>query len=118
MPINVSRFSSALLAIGVVAGFQASAIAQPTNSTFADRFEQAFFKSDPNFYQNRDWGRQFDWLLGTNGFSDNEINRDAQRVNDLYHAQLEAQTASDPVIRTRDLPNPYKTSILESNTLK
>jgi len=118
MPINFNRFRSLLLALGVVAGFQASAIAQPTAPTLADRFEQTFFTSDPNFYQNRDWGRQFDWLFGTNGFPENEIQRDAERTNKLYRAGLEQLGSSDPVIRTRDLPNPYGSSVLESNNLK
>ena len=118
MPIKFNRFSGILLAIGAVAGFQTSAIAQPTNPTLADRLEQTFFTSDPDFYQNRTLGRQFDWIFGTNGFPDNEIQRDAKRTNDLYRSALEQQTSSDPVVRTRDLPNPYKSSILESNRPK
>jgi hypothetical protein len=118
MLINFNRFRSLLLAIGVVAGFQAGAIAQPTNPTLADRFEQTFFTSDPNFFRNRDWGRQFDWIFGTNGFPENEIHRDAERINKLYRTALEQQGSSDPVVRTRDLPNPYRTSVLESNILK
>ncbi|MGL4621029.1 hypothetical protein [Chroococcidiopsis sp.] len=115
MPIKFNCFSGILLAVGVVAGFQASAIAQPSNHTLADRFQQTMFTSNPNFFQNRSFGRQFDWLLGTNGFPDNEINRDAKRTDDLYRTALEQQVSSDPVIRTRDLPNPYRTSVLESN---
>jgi len=118
MPIKFNRFSSIWLAIGVVAGFQANAIAQPSNRTLADRFEQAMFTSNPDFFQNRSFGRQFDWLLGTNGFPENEIQRDAKRANILYRTGLEQQVSSDPVIRTRDLPNPYETSILESKNLK
>jgi hypothetical protein len=118
MPIQFNRFSSVLLAIGVVAGFQANAIAQPTDPTLADRLEQEYFTSDPDFYQNRTWGRQFDWLLGTNGFPENEIHRDAQRTNQLYRSALAQQGSSDPVIRTRDLPNPYRSSILESEPLE
>jgi hypothetical protein len=115
MPIKFNRFSGVLLAIAAVAGFQASAIAQPNDPTLADRMEQAFFTSDPDFYENRTVRRQLDWMFGTNGFPENEIQRDAQRTSDLYRSALELQGSSDPVIRTRDLPNPYKTSILESN---
>lgn len=115
MPIKFNRFSAFLLAIAAVSGFQASAIAQPSDRTFADRYEKALFISNPDFFQNRSFGRQFDWLLGTNGFPDNEINRDTKRANNLYQAGLERQASSDPVIRTRDLPNPYRTSVLEFN---
>ncbi|MDV2996589.1 MAG: hypothetical protein N4J56_006243 [Chroococcidiopsis sp. SAG 2025] len=114
MPIKFNRFSGILLTLGIIAGFQANAIAQPSNHTLADRFQQAMFTSNPDFFQNRSFGRQFDWLLGTNGFPDNEINRDAKRTDDLYRTALEQQVSSDPVIRTRDLPNPYGTSVLES----
>ena len=62
--------------------------------------------------------RQLDFILGIgspkNSFVDNEINADTRAVTILYKDELLKQGSSDRVIRTRDLPNPYDTSILQS----
>lgn len=113
--------SSVLVIMVAVTGFHAAAYAKPTSSnqskadeTLSETFERTFFANDSSFYRNRSLGRQLNWMFGFNGFTDNEINRDAARVHDLYRSSLKRQTASDPVIRTRDLPNPYETSISSS----
>lgn len=120
MPIFRS-LSSVLVIMVAATGFHAAAIAQPTSSTqpkadetLAETFEQTFFANDPTFFRNRSLGRQLNWMFGFNGFTENEINRDAAQVHDLFRSSLKQQTASDPAIRTRDLPNPYETSILSS----
>ena len=116
-----SRLSSVLVMVVAATGFHSSAIAQPASSTqpkpdetLAETFERTFFTNDLTFFRNRSLGRQFNWIFGFNGYTENEINRDAARVDDLYRSSLKRQTSSDPVIRTRDLPNPYETSILAS----
>lgn len=121
MRINFSYLSSLLIVIAATAGLNPAAIAQPAsstqpkpNETLAETFNRAFFGSDRDFFTNRSLRRQLDWIFGTNGFPENEIHRDSKRVHNLYQAALERQVSSDPPIRTRDLPNPYATSILTS----
>ena len=115
MRINFNRLGSVLVIIVAATGFHGSAIAQTkANETLGDAFERTYFNSDPNFFQNRSFKRQLNWMFGINGFPDNEINRDAALIHKLWQASLKQQTSSDPVIRTRDLPNPYNTSILSS----
>lgn len=115
MRINFNRLGSVLVIIVAATGFHPPAIAQTkANETLGDAFERTYFNNDPNFFQNRSFKRQLNWMFGINGFPDNEINRDAAQIHDLWQTTLIQQTASDPVIRTRDLPNPYNTSILSS----
>lgn len=116
-----SSLGGLLLFFTAISGFHAQAIAQPNkpiepraNETIAEAFNRAYFQESPDFYRNRSFKRQLDWMFGSNGFVDNEIIRDAEHVNNLYEAVLEQQVSSDPPIRTRDLRNPYETSILSS----
>jgi hypothetical protein len=118
-----------LLAAGIA--FPSVAFAQtetPRTETTSDVFERAFFSHDRNFYENGSLKRQLDSLLGSGSsfggsFPENEIARDAELVNTLYHDVLTQQVGNDPYIRTPDLPNPYDTSLimsprLNSNKLK
>ncbi len=84
-----------------------------------ETIEKAFFKNDPNFYQNNSLKRQVDFLLGPgslfrHSFPESEIARDAELVNQVYEDLLQKQVGSDPYIRTPDLPNPYNSSLLLS----
>lgn len=110
-----------LIIVAATTGFGGMVIAQPVssiqpkaNETLSETFNQAFFANDPDFFRNRSFKRQLEWMFGANGFIENEIARDAEDVDNLYEGALEKQAASDPTIRTRDLPNPYETSILAS----
>ncbi|MBE9000406.1 hypothetical protein [Nostoc sp. LEGE 12447] len=118
-----------LLAAGIA--FPSVAFAQtetPRTETTSDVFERAFFSHDRNFYENGSLKRQVDSLLGSGSsfggsFPENEIARDAELVNTLYHDVLTQQVGNDPYLRTPDLPNPYDTSLimsprLNSNKLK
>ncbi|MEH2350507.1 MAG: hypothetical protein V7K55_21395 [Nostoc sp.] len=109
-----------LLAAGII--FPSVAFAQtetPKTETTSDVFERAYFSHDRNFYENGSLKRQLDSLLGSGSsfggsFPENEIARDAELVNTLYHDVLTQQAGNDPYIRTPDLPNPYDTSLMMS----
>lgn len=88
----------------------------PRGQTIPDRFEQAFFSNDRDFYQNRSTVRQFNYMFGPgiiirNAFPDNEIARDGRAVNEVYREVLSRQLASGPLIRTADLPSPFNQSV-------
>ena len=114
------KITGVLIVIAAAGSFQGAVIAQqssstqPTDETLADTFERTFFKNDPNFFRNRSLGRQLNWMFGVNGFVENEINQDAAELHDLLRTSLKRQNSSDRVIRTRDLPNPFNSSILSS----
>ncbi|MEH2139721.1 hypothetical protein [Nostoc sp.] len=109
-----------LLATGIIFPSVASAQTEtPKTETTSDVFERAYFSHDRNFYENGSLKRQLDSLLGSGSsfggsFPENEIARDAELVNTLYHDVLTQQAGNDPYIRTPDLPNPYDTSLMMS----
>ncbi len=121
MGLNCKTLSGALVFFATI-NFTAVATAQtatPSYETPNEVFERAFFKNDPNFYGNQTLQRQIDWIVGPgslfrNSFPENEIARDAELVNTVYHDILNQQVSRGPYIRTPDLPNPYNTSLLMS----
>lgn len=127
MGLKFNSLASALVIFTAI-GTGSTAMAQtlPTNEyyqseTLADRFEEAFFTRDKEFQENRSFGRQLDFLFGFGSFDtsfvDNEINADTKEITVLYKEALLQQNSSTPAVRTRDLPNPYNTSILQSPTV-
>ena len=126
MRVRFRSLTGVLFFFAVATGFPFAAVAEPTssslpfgNETMSETFNRAFFTNDPEFFRNRSFGRQLGFILGIpssrgNSFPENEITRDAEVADVLYQDGLEQQVSSGPIIRTRDLPNPYQTSILRS----
>ncbi|MFN6513691.1 MAG: hypothetical protein RMY29_004195 [Nostoc sp. CreGUA01] len=125
MGIKLKTFGGLLMLLATGIAFPSVVAAQtetPKSETTSDVFEQAFFRHDRNFYENGGLKRQLDSFLGTGSgfggsFPENEIARDAQLINTLYHDVLTQQASNDPYIRTPDLPNPYDTSLMMSPRL-
>lgn len=93
--------------------------AEPYNwNPNADSFNNAFFKSSGDYFQNTSLHGYFGDYLGIgspsgfNAFPENETHRDASRIHGLYRNLMEQQSSNDPVIRTPDLPNPFSSSVL------
>jgi hypothetical protein len=120
--IKFQTFGSLLMLLATGIAFPSVASAQtetPKTETTSDVFERAYFRHDRNFYENSSLKRQLDSFLGSGSgfggsFPENEIARDAQLLNTLYHDVLTQQVGNDPYIRTPDLPNPYDTSLMMS----
>ncbi|MCT7993585.1 hypothetical protein [Laspinema olomoucense] len=104
-------------AIGVLALLGASvvgapeAVAQSQPGSIAEQFERAFFRSSDTFYQNRSIFDQIGTYLLPMTYPERDAERDAERVHKLYESVLQVQTSSDPLIRTRDLTNPFNESL-------
>jgi hypothetical protein len=82
----------------------------------ADVFVEVLEFESENFFENRDFGSQIEFLLGPGpidraSFPELEITRDAFLLDLVYRDLLAEQVASDPIIRTPDLANPYGTSL-------
>ena len=99
----------ALLGASVVVASEAVAQSQPR--TISEQFERAFFRSSDTFYQNRSIFDQISFYLLPMTYPERQAERDAERVNRLYRSVMEVQTSSDPIIRTRDLTNPFNESL-------
>ncbi|RCJ25053.1 hypothetical protein A6S26_17835 [Nostoc sp. ATCC 43529] len=125
MGIKLKTFGGLLMLLAAGIAFPSVVAAQtetPKSETTSDVFERAFFRHDRNFYENGSLKRQLDSFFGAGAsfggsFPENEIARDAQLVNTLYHDVLTQQAGNDPYIRTPDLPNPYDTSLMMSPRL-
>lgn len=126
MSLNRS-LTSLLFIVATGMAFPSAATAQSASSnapsnyeTTAEAFERGFFRNDRTYFDNRSFGRQFDFIFGIgssnkNSFIENEIHGDTELLDVLYKDALEQQVSSDPIVRTRDLPNPYETSTTFSN---
>lgn len=122
MGIKWQGFGGLLVLLVTSTAFPVVAVAQMQTDNYettSDSFERAYFRHDPNFYDNGSLQRQVDSLVGPGGnfgttFPDNEIAKDAELVNTLYRDVLTQQAMNDPYLRTPDLPNPYDTSLLMS----
>jgi hypothetical protein len=134
MRMQFTNLMGALVLAGTASMFASCAIAQEAELTpvvvpasantpsIPEAFDRAATRSSGNVYTNVTFRRQLELILGfgtssLNSFADNEALRDARRVEILYKEVLEQQSASDPVLRTPDLANPFNTTLrsLRSN---
>lgn len=78
-------------------------------------FQKAFNYESGNFFRNQSLGGRLKLIFGVaeplerSSFPENEISRDAQLL-DIFYQDYMQQIGNDP-IRTRDLENPYSTSV-------
>ena len=112
MPILVATMAASLFAQRASAQDQS----EPP-ITVTDAFERALYNKSGNLYDNASIWRQFNLIFGvgsfpTGSFPDNEDRRDGENLEELYQELMHQQVSSDPIIRTRDLKNPYSSSVL------
>lgn len=119
MKLRFGSLISVLVLVSTATGFPLAALAQPisspqiSSSNTSNEFVQEFFRNDREFFRNGSLGRQLALIFGFD-FPENEIAQDAELIDNLYEIRIVQQSSSDPIVRTRDLPNPYTTSILTS----
>jgi hypothetical protein len=85
----------------------------------AEVIDRAFFHNMDSFYGSTDLLDQINTQLGIipfvvpAAFPENQITRDAELVHAISQDALRQQS-SQPPVRTRDLPNPFNTSLREN----
>lgn len=84
--------------------------------TLAEQMDDAFYSNDQNYYKNRSIPRQILWFFGLS-HTEVEVNNDGAAVNRLVEQFWDEQAREDTLIRTRDLPNPYQSSLFLEPTL-
>ncbi len=109
--------STAALPLAAKAQPLSSSTPSPNEST-ADTIERAYFKNDPTFFRDQSIPRQFNKIFGVgtvikNSYPENEQRRDTELADTIYKDALRQQSGGK-TMRTRDLPNPYNSSILQS----
>lgn len=124
MKLKVKNLTSILILVAVATSFTSTAIAEPilnappsSDETISDQFYRATFKNQRDIFYNRSAGNLLNLFFGFSGYAENQYLQDAEEVDRLYTKTLQQQASGDPDIRTRDLPNPYETSILSSPNL-
>ena len=112
--VSVSTLAVASAILTVAAPSRAEP-SQPV--PLSEAFNDAFYQNARSFFQNRSIYSQINWILGQgsiirSGYPDKQIERDVRGIHSLYEDAIDQQVASDPVIRTPDLPNPYDSSVM------
>ncbi len=114
-----------LIGCGMVLGTTTEVGAQTRETVFSpdvsnipELFNRAFNNNTGRFYELSDLSGQANLIFGwrtfpMGSFFDNMISRDSQLVNTLYRDVMQQQTAG-PLMRTRDLENPFGTSLSEN----
>ncbi|MGK7873553.1 MAG: hypothetical protein AB4426_09655 [Xenococcaceae cyanobacterium] len=111
--------------VGVGVGVELIAQTELTNSppvpleSIPDAMERAFFYESGTSLENYTIGSQlnliFGWMTFPEGsYPENQITRDAGRFHTIYRDAMIQQGTSDPMIRTRDLRNPFDTSLRQN----
>lgn len=101
-----------ILLIGAVASLVN--IKAMAGSEVAATFEDAYFAKSGDAFASDNWGTQLNTILGFKRFPELQISVEGELVNTIYHDGLAQQTASGSLIRTRDLNNPFNTSLGEN----
>ena len=112
MSIKSTKLTKIFLLAGVASMFSLSANAEmkPLDETFKDAY---FSNGKDAFYQSSAIS-QIDTILGFTGFPDQHIARDAKAVDSVYKEGMAKQSSMGAKMVTRDLANPYDTSIREN----
>ena len=119
---KLSKLSLLLLGVGA-----ASLLATPAQAekmplekmpleemSLNEKFKEVYFTNGKNAFIQGNFLSQIESIVGFTGYPEQHVNRDAQAVDKLYQMAIETQAATGARIMTRDLPNPYDTSLREN----
>ncbi len=110
----------AIAAVGIAVPATAQQVPPPITQypirTVPDAFQEALDANSKDFITNDgSLGRQLDFIFGLGGistsFRENEIRQDVRLIHEVYRDVLNQQVNSGPVIRTRDLYNPFDSAL-------
>jgi hypothetical protein len=112
MFIKFTKLSQVLVLAAIASLFavQAQAEMKPLD----DAFKDAYHKRGKNAFKQSNIVGQINTLIGLTGFPEQHISLDGKAVDRLYQQSLAKQTSSGEYLVTRDLENPYSTSLREN----
>ncbi len=116
MTIKFTKLSKILVIATIASVFAAPAMAEKDQSPMSlnEAFKAAYFKHAGNAYEKMGFFGQLDSLLGLTWFADRQIMLDGKSVDSVYQQAIEQQASAGMPMMTRDLPNPYTTSLIEN----
>lgn len=79
-----------------------------------EAFDNAFTEKSGDSFERNALPGTFKSIFGLPVFPEDAIARDAEDVDKLYRQILFEQVASDPILRTPDLRNPFNTTLLSN----
>ncbi|MDJ0569751.1 MAG: serine/threonine protein kinase [Pleurocapsa sp. MO_192.B19] len=112
MSIKFTKLTKVLVIATITSLFSMKAKAEMM--PLDEAFEEAYFTKGKNAFQQSNIFGQINTILGFTGFADQHITSDGKAVDNLYQKGMEQQTATGMRIITRDLANPYDTSLREN----
>ena len=111
MSIKFTKLSKVLVVAAIASLYSLEAKAE--TKSLGQAFENAYFTKGKNAFVQSNFISQFDTIVGFTGFPEQHIASDAEAVDEVYHAGMKRQSATGMRIITRDLDNPYDTSLRE-----
>jgi hypothetical protein len=120
MSIKFTKLSKILVIATIASLFSVKAMAETKNSQSMETisldraFQDAYFKGGKNAFQQSNIFGQINTILGLTGFPEQHISKDSQAVYQVYQDGTKQQAATGKRIMTRDLVNPYNTSLMEN----
>ncbi|MGF1589793.1 MAG: serine/threonine protein kinase [Pleurocapsa sp.] len=103
-----------VLAIATIASL-VSLETQAEEISLSQAFETAYYKNGENAFRQSGILGQINTIIGIPKFPEQDIAADGKEVHKIYELGLKLQTSREPLI-TRDLDNPYDTSLRENSS--
>ena len=115
MPWLVLSLTASLIPSVAIAQVQIQPMS-PQPESLPEMFERAFNHGLGNAMEQTTIGSQLNLIFGwrsfpQGSFPENQINRQASLLHTLFVDAMAQQTQKDAILRTRDLANPFNTSI-------
>jgi len=109
---KLTNLSQILLIAGAASIFGAAA--QAEMMSLDQDFRDAYFSNGKTAFAEGNIFGQFNTITGITGFPDQHISRDGKAVDQVYQTGMAEQTGMGASMMTRDLANPYDTSLREN----
>ena len=122
MSIKFTKLGSILLITAISSLFTVQAQAETASEdkdkmqplTTTEVFEKAFFERSGDAFQNAGIISHLNTILGFKWFPEKQITLDGKSVHILYRDGMQTQAGRGTPMKTRDLINPYTTSLREN----
>lgn len=112
MSIKFSKLSKVLVIAAIASLFAVEAKAEM--KPLDDAFKDAYHKRGKDAFRQSNIFGQINTIVGLTGFPEQHVSLDGKAVDQLYQQSLTRQTSSGEYLVTRDLENPYNTSLREN----
>ena len=118
MSIKFTKLSSILL-ITIAMSTAAPAVKAEKAETehsilVTEVFEDAYFENSPNTFKESSILGQLNTIFGFRGFPDNHLVADGEALDDAFQKFGAKQYRVGSPVKTKDLTNPYSTSLQEN----